>query len=163
MDSEINLLKSYFDKNIPNDFIEYLKIYNGQTHNNFEIQPFSYYSFIPVNEIVDIIKTQNELWKNEDIINWISENKIKPKVWDKNWLPIASESTSYLILDLNPGKNGIFGQIFQLFSGMDYEDNKVVLADSFLEFSELLINKLENNDYEIEEDEPIIIFKDDWL
>ena len=118
-DSEINVLNSSFDKKIPIEFINYLRVYNGQNHNNFEIQPFSYYAFIPVKEILDIVKMQNELWADEESIDSISENKIQPKQWDKNWLPIASEASSYLILDMNPGKNGVFGQIFQLFSAFN--------------------------------------------
>ncbi len=163
IESEIKLLNSFFDNKIPIDFIKYLNVFNGQSHNNFDIQPFSYYSFIPIKEIVDIIKIQNKLWESEEKINWINENKIQPKVWDKLWLPIASESTSYLIIDLNPGKNGVYGQVFQLFSGMDYEQDNVVLANSFLEFSTLLQNKLIDKNYEIEEDEPIIVFKDNWI
>ncbi|WP_324025207.1 SMI1/KNR4 family protein [Maribacter sp. BPC-D8] len=162
-DSEINVLNSHFDQKIPIEFINYLRVYNGQNHNNFEIQPFNYYAFIPVKEILEIVKMQNELWADEESIASISENKIQPKQWDKNWLPIASEASSYLILDMNPGKNGVFGQIFQLFSGMDYEDNNIVLADSFLEFSEILMHKLESKDYEIEDDEPTLIFKNDWI
>ena len=46
---------------------------------------------------------------------------------------------------------------------MDYEDSEVVLANSFLEFSELLMIKLENKQYEIVEDEPIVIFENDWI
>ncbi len=162
-ESEINLLKSFFEKKIPIEFIQFLKVFNGQSHNNFEIQPFNYYSFIPVNEMIDLIKMQNELWGNEENIDWITENKIQPKIWDKNWLPIASESTSYLIIDLNPGKNGVYGQVFQLFPGIDYQEDNIVLANSFLEFSTLLLDKLTNKDYEIEEDEPILIFKNDWI
>ncbi len=162
-DSEINLLKSLFENDIPTEFIQYLKVFNGQSHSNFEIQPFSYYSFIPVNEIIDLVKMQNKLWENEEKIEWITENKIQPKIWDKNWLPIASESTCYLIIDLNPGKNGVYGQVFQLISGMDYEQDNVVLANSFFDFSTQLLNKLIEKDYEIEEDEPVLIFNDDWI
>lgn len=162
-DLEINLLKTYFDKNIPNEFMDYLKVYNGQSHNNFEIQPFSYYAFIPINEIIELITMQRNIWEDEGKFDAINENKIQSKIWDKNWIPIASESTNYLILDLNPGKNGVYGQVFKRVIGKDYDDDEVVIANSFLEFSNLLLIKLQNKDYIMEQDAPIVFFNDYWI
>ncbi len=162
-ESEIESLISKFDKEIPLDFIEYLKTFNGQLHNNLEIQPFAYYSLIPVNEIIELIDIQHGLWKDEDDIDWVKENKIQPRIWDDNWLPFASDGTSFLIIDLNPGKNGVYGQIFQLINGMDYQEDDVVIEKSFKEFSIQLFNRLSIKDYEFDKDDIVINFNEDWI
>lgn len=71
-------------------------------------------------------------------------------------------SQQHLVIDLNPGINGTYGQILQLWAGQDLEDDEVVVAGSFEEFSEKILEYLQKEKMTIS-DENIIEFDDFWL
>lgn len=155
---DIAKLQASFSATIPADFLAYLQLFNGQNHQNFAIQPFSYFALLPINEILNIVAMQATLWDEDDTIDYLSPNKIQTKIWDKHWLPFASESTDYLLLDLNPAKNGTYGQVFRMHLGADYESNDIVIEDSFSAFSQTLLHKLQQQEYELEADGDVLYF-----
>ena len=47
--------------------------------------------------------------------------------------------------------NGVKGQVFMLYPGIDYQSDEVVLANSFEEFTQKIWNILDAKDYSFEE------------
>jgi len=82
----------------------------------------------------------NDLFEDDDEqLDEVDEDRIKPLIWSKKWIPFTDyEASSRLILDLDPGENGISGQIFKYHSGMSYQE---VIADSFEEFSNEILKR----------------------
>jgi cell wall assembly regulator SMI1 len=117
---EINLLESTLNVQLPIHFRNYLLTWNGQQ----EHVPFiGYNSFLSIPAIIETGSMLNELFEDEEQVDWIEEDRIKPLIWSKKWIPFTDfEASSHLILDLDPGKNGISGQIFKYHPGMSYQE-----------------------------------------
>ncbi|GIZ14434.1 SMI1/KNR4 family protein [Capnocytophaga catalasegens] len=152
-DAEIEQLENEIGITLPQSFKDYLKVFNGQQHNNYEHLMLGYNAFLSVDEIIKWWHIQMDLFADEEPIEHLVENKIQPVIWDKNWLPFTNyEGSAMLILDFNAGKNGTNGQVFTYFSGMDSEVDEIVIADSFAVFSQNLLSELQQNHYEIVDD-----------
>jgi len=53
-----------------------------------------------------------DMFEDEDEVDWVREDRIKPLIWSKKWSPFTEyEGSSHLILDLGPGVNGSIGQV----------------------------------------------------
>ncbi|EAD2030477.1 hypothetical protein Y843_04820 [Listeria monocytogenes] len=159
--NDIIFLEQALNCPIPDAFKEYLLTFNGQTNWNTQqstpLLGFNY--FLSSHNIIETWSTMNVLFTEEEPIKWVTENKIKPLVWSNKWIPFTDfEAQQKLILDLDPGKNGQFGQIFSYHSGMDYQE---IVADSFEEFSRSILKKLQKNDYTI--DNHIIQFNNYYI
>ncbi len=59
---------------------------------------------------------------------------------------------------LDPGKNGTSGQIFKYHSGMSYQE---VIANSFEEFSNEILKRLQSNQFSYTDD--VIAFEDSYF
>ncbi len=159
--SEIYNLEKELKVSLPNSFKEYLQVFNGQNHNNYTITFVGYNCLLPIGEI---IKTYNILdIFFDDSSELKTSNKIQSKIWDKNWIPFADyEANTKLILDLNPGKSGN-GQILQIWSGQDLENDNVVVADSFEQFSKRILNDIKNNKFEFDKETKAIELHNEWI
>lgn len=152
-DAQIEQLQNELGVTLPESFKDYLKVCNGQQHNDYEHLLFGYNAFLSVEDIIETWHMQMELFADEPPIEHLSENKIQPVIWDKNWVPFTDfEGSSMLVLDLNAGKNGTNGQVFANSLAMDVEADEVVIADSFAVFSQNLLAILQQNQYEIYDD-----------
>jgi len=159
---EIRELRELLDFELPSSFIEYLNIYNGQTHNNYEITFVGYNCLLSVQEIIEEWKMLTHLFGDEPSIDFIKENKVQPSCWDKGWIPFACfEADTRIVLDMNPGKNGVRGQILQMWSGQDLESDEIVLANSFEEFSLKILEEIKSKAFRIEDG--VIILESNWL
>lgn len=159
--SQIYLLEQTLNCSLPGTFKEYLLTFNGQgLVNTYPYTPFlGVHYFLSSKDIIEIWTTMNTLFNREEPLEWIEENKIKSVIWSDKWIPFTDfESQQRLILDLNPGKNGISGQIFLYHSGMDYQK---IVADSFEEFSLNILKRLQEKDYATTDH--IIRFNDDYI
>jgi cell wall assembly regulator SMI1 len=114
-----------FEKNceikLPEDFKEYYTLKNGSRNLDILhiiIQRDSYASFRIVS-LGDIRKIKMAIYENDEKMNEEYyknskiDNRIKPYISNKQWLPFAeTESGSmHLMLDFDPSEKGIFGQI----------------------------------------------------
>jgi cell wall assembly regulator SMI1 len=156
----------YFEKQLsvqlPLAFKSYLQVFNGQTKQGDDFSLVRYYRFLPLEKILELIKQQIFLFGDEEPIGHITENKVKPVLWDNLWIPFAEfNGTDRLILDLNAGKNGQNGQVILYYPGIDMESDEIVVAISFENFGEELLYRLKNNEFEIENN--AIQFKDLWI
>lgn len=160
--SEIQELERVTEYKLPTSFIDYLNTFNGQTHNNYEITFIGYNCLLPVREIIEEWKMLIQLFGNEPFIDFIKENKVQPRYWDKGWIPFSCfEADTRLVLDMNPGKNGVQGQILQMWGGQDLEGDEVVIADSFEEFSQKILDELKSKAFHVEDG--VIILNEGWL
>lgn len=160
--NEIELLEKTIGKSLPLSFIEYLKVCNGQNHDDFNITFVGANSLLTISEIIEVWKTQIFLFADEPKIA-INENKVQPKIWDNCWIPFTDfMGQQRLVIDLNPGKNGVYGQVLQLWAGQDLEDDGVVVANSFEEFSQHILRDLLSKKYEISADSTIEL-NDEWI
>lgn len=154
--AEIRLLEETVGIKLPEAFTEYLSTLNGQRNTekdtrdrNREIPLLGFHTFLSIRGIMETWTMMNELFAaGAEPVEWAEEDKIKPFVWRKHWLPFTEYEGSLLILDCDPGKNGSYGQVFLWCSGMDFSD---VAADSFEEFSRELLFRLSAKKYEISE------------
>lgn len=152
-EEEITLLERTLNVKLPGHFRSYLSTWNGQQ----EQVPFiGYNSFLSIPDIIETWSMMNELFEDEEEADGVDEDRIKPLIWSKKWIPFTDfEASSRLILDLDPGKNGISGQIFKYHPGMSYQE---VIANSFEEFSNEILKRFQANQFSIADD--VIEFKD---
>lgn len=149
--TEINFLEKELNLILPESFKDYLSVINGQNHNQI-IYLIGHNPFLTIKEIIRDWKMMNDLFLKEKPIDFITENKVKPLVWNKKWIPFSNfESSNRLIIDLDSGKNGIDGQIIELYTGCDLESNDIVISKSFREFSLKILKTLKSRDFEIED------------
>jgi cell wall assembly regulator SMI1 len=159
---QIENLEKQLQIELPLTFKSYLQFFNGQSKEGKKFPLVGYNRFLPLDEIIELIKQQIELFGDEEPIEHITENKVKPVFWDNLWIPFAEfNGTIRLILDLNAGKNGQHGQVILHYPGIDIEGDEIVAALSFNNFGKEVLHRLKNNEFEIEDE--IIQFKDNWI
>lgn len=159
---EIEQLKATIGQELPISFIEYLRTYNGQSHNNHYISFIGHNSLLSIKEIITSWETQINLFGDEEKIEFIKENKVQPVIWDKGRIPFASfNGCDFIVIDLNPGKNGIYGQILAIWPGQDLEDDAIIIADSFEHFSQHILNDLVTKNRKLKNG--IIQVNDNWV
>ena len=154
---EIQRLEKAVGVELPQDFRDYLSVLNGQKNTeeqtrdrNTELPLLGFNPFLSITGILESWSMMNELFAKEtEPLEWVTEDKIKPYIWRKHWIPFTEyEGSWYLILDCDPRKNGTYGQVFCWCSGMDYSG---VTANSFTEFSKEVLARLTGKRYELTE------------
>ncbi len=154
---EIDDLETMLGVALPPAFKDYLLVLNGQKYENLPLLGYNY--FLSINDIIKTWSMMNELFEDEDPIDWVVEDKIKPLYWSEKWIPFTDfEASKRLILDFNPGKSGIVGQIFFYQPGMDYQE---IVASSFDEFTAEILSRLNQKEYSV--DEEVIEFEDIYI
>ncbi|GIJ96011.1 SMI1/KNR4 family protein [Capnocytophaga stomatis] len=149
-EEKIHQLEVVTGQNLPDDFKNYLRTFNGQNHQWYETLFVGYNALLSVDEI---ISDYEMLFENEEVIDWLNPNKIQPSIWNKGWIPFANfNGSQQIFIDLNPTSKGVYGQIVQLWSGIDMESDEVVIANSFYEFSEKVLQSLQEKSYNLEDD-----------
>ncbi|MDR1790289.1 MAG: hypothetical protein LBR20_01255 [Propionibacteriaceae bacterium] len=84
--------------------------------------------------------------------------------WTTGWVPFATAPEGgydALILDLNPGRHGTYGQVWILSPGSDLVADDLPVAPSFTDLSMELFVRLKSRRFHIENN--WFIFDDDWL
>ncbi|PVM84601.1 SMI1/KNR4 family protein [Caulobacter endophyticus] len=141
---EIDALERRVGARLPDSFKAYLATMDGQNDLGETAWLVEYNRFLPVAEIIETMDTMKALFAGEGRIAHIAENRIRPVLWDRRWIPFAGfMGSNHLVLDLHPGRKGVAGQIFQSFPGVDLEDDATVIADSFTDFSRDLLATLQ--------------------
>jgi len=146
---------------VPQSFKDYLATVNGQNEAGAD-HPLMM-SFRRLFGVADIIKQMDfmESLFDETDVTASTENKIRPLAWSPRWIPFAwFEGYDALVLDLDPGVNGTYGQVWILSSGSDTEADDAVLADSFEDFSQALLWHLKERRFSIENGH--LVFDNYW-
>ena len=122
---------------LPDDFKQAYLVHNGQNSFTSIFYCFSLYS------ISDIIKNNLESRKNlskEDTKVLDDTDDIKDCISNNMWIVIGDNGGSgSLIMDLDPGKQGHYGQIFAA-----YEDGNELLASNFRELFSNVIQDIQS-------------------
>jgi len=157
---QVSSLEQRLDVSLPESFKSYLLTFDGQ-HLDYLMPLLGYNCFLSIKEIIEFWEMQVSTFEDEEIISHLTENKVKPMFWNKKWIPISDfEASNRLILDLDPGKNGLSGQIIKHYPGVDLESNEIVVANSFDEFSKEILKRLSENKFKINDG---VIEFDDYL
>ena len=151
-EAQIKALEDVITQPLPKSFKEYLRTFNGQEQSDSPHYFMGYNLLLPTDEIIETYQMLVEDFEGESIADELNPNKIQPVLWDKGWIPFTDfEVTTRICIDLNPAANGVKGQVIMLYPGIDYQSDKVVLANSFEEFTQKIWNILDAKDYSFEE------------
>ena len=151
-EAQIKALEDAIVQPLPESFKQYLRTFNGQEQSDSPHYFMGYNLLLPTDEIIETYQMLVEDFEGESIADELNPNKIQPVLWDKGWVPFTDfEATTRICIDLNPATNGVKGQVIMLYPGIDYQSDKVVLANSFEEFTQKIWNILDTKDYSFEE------------
>jgi cell wall assembly regulator SMI1 len=138
---------------LPDGFKQYLAVMDGQNNLGRDHPLIGFNRLLPVASIIELMDMQRFNFGDEDRIEWLTENKIQPVLWDSRWVPFSDfEGSPRLILDLRPGRNGTYGQVWQDWPGRDREDDGTVIAPTFAEFSNELLRRLTTGSVVLDDD-----------
>jgi cell wall assembly regulator SMI1 len=145
--SDIDNLGKIINKELPSDFVKFYSHCNGFSINSTRL--FNGLRILTIDEIIFQWQSMNEIKnsgafvKDGKEILADTDKKIKNNWWNENWLPITDNlSGDYTILDLDPNKNGIYGQLFEFWHDPSYRN---VVASSLKKFIEQTTIDIKNN------------------
>lgn len=136
--SSIASLEKDLGFELPEELSELYLLYNGEGEGGVDV--FSDYKFLSISEIYSAIDSLSE-----DQLHFSELEKfpcyppeaIKRLPYVEYWVPFAGNSAgNYIGIDLDPGKNGVCGQVINF--GTD-EFFRVKIADSFKSFLEKIL------------------------
>jgi cell wall assembly regulator SMI1 len=155
---EIEELISTLGVELPDDFIQVLKINNGQKGESAWL--FDSQEFLSTHRIIE----EYNIWKN------LLENELQGKVstpddgvkndwWNKNWIPFTSDGCrDHYCLDLDPNSTGTKGQVITLW----YESaEREIVAKSFSAWFEEYVNQLNSGELFYSKEYNSIVYKDE--
>jgi cell wall assembly regulator SMI1 len=149
----IDTLERRIGAPLPDGFKQYLAVMDGQNDLGRDHPLIGYNRFLSVARIIETMDMQRFHFGDEDRVDWISENKIQPVMWDSHWVPFSDfGGTPRLILDLHPGRNGTYGQVWQNWPGRNLEDDGTVMALTFADFSTELLRRLTTHSVVVDDD-----------
>ena len=157
-DYEIEELTKILGVELPNDFLDVLRIHNGQKGESAWL--FDSQEFLSTHRIIEEFNT----WKNllDTQLQGKSstpDEEVKNDWWNTNWIPFTSDGRAdHYCLDLSPTDAGIKGQIITLW----YESSeREVVAPSFSLWFEEYVNQLYSGELLYSEEYNSIVYKDE--
>lgn len=130
---------------LPDDFVEFYMIHNGQDEMSDNIIYGE--EFLSLNRIIAEWKIWKQLFdsKKFEKLNSNPDKGVKNYWWNPLWIPFTYDgSGNYYCIDLDPDTNGIYGQVIRVL----YDSPKrSIVANSFSNFIENYTNDLKNENY----------------
>ena len=157
-DYEIEELTKILGVELPNDFLDVLRIHNGQKGESAWL--FDSQEFLSTHRIIEEFNT----WKN--LLNTQLQGKsstpdegVKNDWWNTNWIPFTSDGCGdHYCLDLSPTNIGTKGQIITLW----YESSeREIVAPSFSLWFEEYVEQLYSGELIYSEEYNSIVYKDE--
>ncbi|WP_129747144.1 SMI1/KNR4 family protein [Flavobacterium anhuiense] len=149
--NEISKLEDFIEVKLPESHIDLLKTYNGENRSIGFMGGFGYLGIEEMKMQWTFLKEAPEM--EAEAINQVE--KIKNTLYCPKRIPFAHDgSGNYLVIDFNPNSKGTLGQILYLPTG-DPEPIAVI-ADSFDDFLNLIIEKIESEELELIDE------REDW-
>jgi cell wall assembly regulator SMI1 len=133
-DAELRELEKQLGVALPADFIECLKIHNGQRGNAEWL--FDGDEFLSTSNILMEWSAWNNLLRDGefDARTTCPDDAIRGGWWRPNWIPFTSDgSGDHLCLDLDPSEKGSNGQVIKIFH--DFSERKLKSSDFSAWFS----------------------------
>jgi len=163
-DTEVATLEKLIGAKLPSDFVEFYKVHNGQKEAEYDL--------VYCEELLSFERMQKEwsVWKGlldkkefeeEEGTPFSSEadTGIKNDWWNPKWIPITYDgSGNHYCLDLDPAKEGNYGQIIRMWHDAA---ERTLEADSFKEWITAYKDALESGQLVYSEDYGGIIDKDE--
>lgn len=151
-DSEIDEFQKDVKQDLPAEYIELLKFYNGEKHILCSMAGFGFSNIEQVKINWDSFNNREQDNRPEKIFQ---EHKITPFLFSDKRIPFAHDgSGNFLCIDYLPGIRGKVGQIIYLPQG---EPEPIsVIADSFNDFLLFLIESIENESLKLVDE------REDW-
>lgn len=128
-DTNINTLELKLGVKLPTEFIEHLKVHDGQKGKSEWLFPNG--KFLSSKRILDEWMIWNDLLDDGDFEGTKAESGagIQPVWWTPKWIPFTYNGAGdHLCLDLDPDDGGRFGQIITVWHDDGARNKK---ADSF--------------------------------
>jgi cell wall assembly regulator SMI1 len=149
----IDALEHRIGAPLPDGFKQYLAVMDGQNDLGRDHPLIGFNRLLSVARIIETMDMQRFHFGDEGRIEWVTENKIQPVLWDSRWVPFSDfEGSPRLILDLHPGRNGTYGQVWQNWPGCEREGDGTVIAPTFAEFSTELLRRLVARNVAVDDD-----------
>ncbi|HEX6427039.1 MAG TPA: SMI1/KNR4 family protein [Niastella sp.] len=162
--AQIEELERVIGAKLPDDFIEFYKIHNGQKPINFNpnIALFDHTKLMSIDEIIEEWDMNKGLLEAGEFVDHKNQPKktvpdvgIKNGWWNTLWIPFFDDGDcNHYCIDLDPAKDGSYGQVIQTWH--DDNERKLIarsFKDWFVQFKEDLLNeKLILNEYTRDED-----------
>jgi cell wall assembly regulator SMI1 len=144
-DTDISELEGIIGKKLPQDFVDSLKIHNGQTDNFRSLFPSGL--LLSTSEIA----SQWAIWKDlldggdfEGCESEPSDARVRNDWWNSGWIPITYDGGgNHDCLDLNPASGGSVGQIISMWHDMPYRE---LQAENFYTWLEQHVSALESGE-----------------
>jgi cell wall assembly regulator SMI1 len=139
---------------LPNDFVESLKLHNGQK-DDFYPGLIGGHQLLSLDDIVAWWQMWNNQLEEGCFNDWeeldFNTNKVKTDQWWRaKWIPIAWRRYNCYCLDLDPSPDGSIGQVIEFLHENEW---RKFVGDSFEECFKTMVENLENGTYLLQEDE----------
>jgi cell wall assembly regulator SMI1 len=155
----ISKLEKKISGTLPKEYIEFLKIHNGQNRESEGLIDTE--EILSTKRVIEEWSVWKELLDKGDFKDSQSQadKGIKPDWWNSKWIPITYDgSGNHYCIDLDPDKGGTSGQIIRMWHD---SAERELIANSFKEWISNYVNDLEKGKYVYSEDWGGIINKDD--
>jgi cell wall assembly regulator SMI1 len=150
---DIAILERKIEWMIPRDFRESLEIHDGQNDPSRLLGIFDYNLLLPISEMIADYEMLRGLFDREPPIDWLVPDKIQNRIWTPGWLKFTEAEGDGFVIDMDPAKNGVPGQVFY----RSHDDNPTeVTATSFGEFLSRVAALMADGAYRLERG--IIVF-----
>lgn len=163
-ETEVKDLEERLQIKLPNNFIDFYKIHNGQDDATpWMIDGELLLSF---EEIYNQWSIWDDLQRNKHFetdngepFESDPEKGIKNVWWNSKWIPFTYDgSGNHLCLDLDPDSGGNYGQVIRMWHD---DSNRLLLAKSFTDWVKDYTKQLQNGNLVNSEDYFAIINKQD--
>lgn len=147
------MLENSLPFNLPEDFKLSLLHHDGQNDPAQQLGWLNYNKLLTTEETYEAYTMHCELFDDWEPVAGLKPDKIKNVVWSKQWLKFTEFEGDGYILDMDPAKNGIEGQIF--YHRHDDPVSKT-LAKSYRGFLSAIAESFQQGHYKIVDSLPMI-------
>jgi cell wall assembly regulator SMI1 len=158
-EDDIAKLEKKIGGKLPKEYIEFLKIHNGQNRDSEGLIDTE--ELLSTERVIEEWSVWKELLDKGDFNDSKSESDdgIKSDWWNSKWIPITYDgSGNHYCIDIDPDKSGTSGQIIRMWHD---SAERELISRSFKEWISSYVNDLEKGKYVYSEDWGGIINKDD--
>lgn len=159
----ISALEEKLGVKFPEAFVAFYTIHDGQNDGTAGLIDGE--MFLPLESIAD----NCSVWKTLLDEGAFGDNKSSPEKgikddwWNPKWIPVTWDgSGNHYCIDFDPDEGGSIGQIIQTWHD---DDHRIMIANSFSEWMNRYVSRLENGEYVYSEDYFGVFLKEelsDW-
>ena len=158
-DQQLSSLESALSVCLPEDFVHFLKIHNGQSGDSGWIIDGS--ELLSSERIIDEWNVWNDLLKGGEFqgADENRDNGVKNDWWNPKWIPFTYDGGgNHLCIDLDPAENGSFGQVITMWHD---DSEREIKGKSFEDWFSQYVKDIENGKYVYSDDYEAIVNVDD--